>query len=49
VEKDGKWMLTGFDNKKPVHADEVNRTYQNRQQALEAAIKMLQENKLKAA
>lgn len=49
VEKDGKWMLKGFDNRLPNQGFDLNQTYENRQQAVEAAVKLLQANKLKAA
>lgn len=48
VEKDGKWMLQGFDNKVPAGHD-FNQSYATRQEAVDAAVNLLRTNKLKAA
>jgi hypothetical protein len=49
IEKDGHWMLQGFDNKTSPQSKDLNRSYQTRAEAVDAAVELLRANKLKAA
>lgn len=48
IEKDGKWMLIGFDNKM-ASAQDLNKTFATRQEAVDAAVNLIRSNKLTAA